>query len=120
MRNEFTSSLDGDTLENPEDFTAFLACKNECLGISPITLAEPVMATVEDGSVENLSKKSGNYQWSGIVKIRADKLNGKSSHAYDVLNEVLPIPAFSMRAREIDTPDDYDQAIEWPESEMVG
>ena len=95
-------------------------CKNECLGISPITSAEPVMATVEGGSVVNLSKKSGNYQWSGIVKIKADKLKGKSSHVYDVLNAVLPIPAFIMRTREIDTPDDYDRAIEWFESGMVG
>jgi choline kinase len=117
---EYVISLDGDTLENPEDFTAFLAYKNECLGISPITSAEPVMATVEDGYVVNLSKKSGNYQWSGIVKIKADKLKGKSSHVYDVLNAVLPIPAFIMRTREIDTPDDYDRAIEWFESGMVG
>jgi hypothetical protein len=78
------------------------------------------MATIKDGSVVNLSKKSGNYQWSGIVKIKADKLKGTSPHVYDVLNEVLPLPAFYMRTREIDTPDDYDRAIEWFESGMVG
>ena len=74
---------------------------------------------VEEGSVVNLSKKSGNYQWSGIVKIKVDKLKGTSSHVYDILNEVLPLPAFNMRTREINTPEDYDRAIEWFENGML-
>lgn len=109
---EYVISLYGDTLENLKNFTAFLACKNECLGISPITSSEPVMVTVEDGAAVNLPMKSGNYQRSGIVKIKADKLKGTSSHVYDVLIEVFPMPAFNMRMREIDIPDDYDRAIE--------
>lgn len=106
-------SLDGDILINPDDFGAFIATPGDLLAITPILSAEPVMVTVENGVVKHLSKSKGNMQWPGIVKISRDKLTGMSSHVYDVLNEVLPISAFIVRAREIDTQEDYERAIEW-------
>lgn len=106
-------SLDGDILINPDDFGAFIATPGDLLAITPILSAEPVMVTVENGVVKHLSKSEGNMQWPGIVKISRDKLTGMSSHVYDVLNEVLPISAFIVRAREIDTQEDYERAIEW-------
>ena len=116
---DYVLSLDGDILVNPEDFANFIATESECLGISPITSAEPVMATVENSMVRHLSKTEGNMQWPGIVKIRKEKLTGESTHVYDVLNSVLPMPVFNIRTREIDTQEDYEQAIEWFEKGMV-
>ena len=110
--------LDGDTLINPKDFSRFLSYEEECLGISDITSQSPVMATVEYGKVLYLSKETGNYQWSGIAKIEAEHVLGNSTHVYDVLNEILPLPALFLRTREIDTPDDYDHMIEWFEDGM--
>lgn len=106
-------SIDGDILINPEDFKEFISKPGESLAITPILSAEPVMATVENGRVINLSKTEGNMQWPGIVKISKDKLMGKSSHVYDVLNEILPLNCHIVRAREIDTQEDYERAIEW-------
>ena len=110
---EWIISLDGDILVNSDDFEQFLAADYECLGIIPITSEEPVRATIERGQVKLLSKNEGNMQWPGIVKIRTDKLTGTSSHVYDVINKVLPLPAFNVRAREIDTQEDYEEALEW-------
>ena len=108
-------SLDGDVLVNPDDFSRFLSTDQECLGITPISSAEPVKALVEDGMVKRLSKSEGDMQWPGIVKVRRDKLNGVSSHVYDILNGVMPLKAFIIRAREIDTQEDYELAVEWYE-----
>ena len=110
---EYVLSLDGDILLNAVDFAAFCAFPDECLGISHIKTAEPVYATVEEGKVTRLSKTDGNMQWPGIAKVKKEKLIGKSSHFYDVLNEILPLSAFNMRTREIDTQEDYDRALEW-------
>ena len=40
---------------------------------------------------------------------------GASGHVYEMLTPHLPIPARQVRAREIDTPEDYDRAMEWLE-----
>lgn len=112
-------SIDGDILINPADFNRFITTPGESLAITQIQSAEPVMATVEDCRVIHLSKNVGNMQWPGIVKISKNKLSGKSSHVYDVLNEVLPMKCQIVRAREIDTQEDYERAIEWFEGGQI-
>ncbi len=110
---EYVISLDGDILVNQDDFFGFLNAEYDCIGITHISSAEPVRAFVENDTVKHLSKTNGNMQWPGIVKVRRDKLSGISSHVYDILNESMPIKAFGVRAREIDTQEDYERAIEW-------
>lgn len=105
--------LDGDTLENKDDFDSFLEFPYECIAISNITSEQPVMASVKDGKVTKLSKQKGEFQWPGIAKIRCKRLTDKSSHVYEVINPLLPIESFMMRMREIDTPDDYENAVNW-------
>lgn len=116
---EYILSLDGDILVNPNDFSLFLSGDAEVLGVSEIKTAEPVKATIVDNVVTHLSKTEGNMQWPGIVRIKTDKLRNSSSHVYDVLNSVLPLPAFTLRTREIDTQEDYEQAIDWFEKGQV-
>lgn len=112
-------SMDGDILINPDDFKSFVYFQGESLAITEISSAEPVMARVEDGRVSHLSKCDGNMQWPGIVKIKSSKFSGESSHVYDVINDFLPLPAFIVRAREIDTQEDYEKALEWFEGGQV-
>lgn len=119
VSREYILLLEGDILVNPDDFVVFTACEVDCLGISPITSAEPIKAEVDKGKVLRLSKTEGNMQWPGIVKIKAEMLEGTSSHVYDILNKALPLPVFYMRTREIDTQEDYDKAIEWFEKGQV-
>ena len=94
---EYILSMDGDIISNSDDFEAFCKFPDECLGISQIKTAEPIYALVEEGKVIHLSKTEGNMQWPGVLKVRKEKLIGKSPHVYDVLNEVLPLNAFNMR-----------------------
>lgn len=116
---EYILSLDGDILVNPEDFCKFSSIESECLGISEIKTKDPVLANVENGQVIKLSKNEGNMQWPGIAKIKTSNFNGSSPYVYDSINGILPLPAFVLRTREINTQEDYDTAIEWFENGMV-
>lgn len=113
---EYVIILDGDTLENPNDFQRFLDYEYECVALSEITSAEPVMAVVENGKAINLSKTQGTLQWPGMAKVRRDRLISTSPHVYNVLNEIMPMNYLMLKTREIDTPEDYEQAVEWFEN----
>ena len=113
---DYAIVLDGDTLENPEDFQSFLDCEKECVVLSDITSAEPIKAIVDNGKVLQLSKNVGTLQWPGMVKINRKKLESPSLHVYHVLNDVMPLDYMLLRTREIDTPEDYEQAVEWFEN----
>ena len=112
-------SIDGDILINPSDFESFVSFQKEALAITEINSAEPVKAIVRDGKVEHLSKYEGNMQWPGIVKIKSNRFLGDSSHVYDIINNILPLDAFVVNAREIDTQEDYDNALEWFEGGQI-
>lgn len=111
-------SLDGDILINPDDFRKFVSEPGESIAITRMLSAEPVLATIEKNNVVHLSKTEGDMQWPGIVKISQNKLHGKHSHVYDILNDVLPLKFQIVRAREIDTQEDYEKAMEWFEGGM--
>lgn len=112
---DYIISLDGDTLLNAEDFSAFLDCDYECIPVSNGRSAEPVLATVIDDMIISLSKREGSQQWPGMVKMQKDKFGGSSPHVYEMIAPNFPMRTFSIRTREIDTPEDYEHAIEWYE-----
>ncbi len=113
VAREYIVSIDGDILINPDDFRKFLECEKECLGITKITSEELVYANVNNGIIENLSKEKGNWQWPGLLKIKRERLKGESPHVCNMLNEIMPIPGFVLRAREINTQEDYEKFINW-------
>lgn len=110
---KYVITLDGDTIMSPRDFTQFVEFPHECIAVTENASGETIGAMVQNGMVEILSKKPGNMQWSGIAKVRADKLRVNSSHMYEVLAPHLPMMAFPLRLKEINTPKDYENAMEW-------
>ena len=110
---EYVITLDGDTIMNPGDFKRFVEFPNECIAVTENASGETISALVQNGMVGVSSKKPGNMQWSGITKVQADKLRGTSSHVYEVLTPYLPMTAFPLRLKEINTPKDYENAMEW-------
>lgn len=110
---DYVVTLDGDTVMNPRAFKQFIDFPNECIAVTEEASGETIGAVVSNGKVEELSKKLGNMQWSGITKVCAGKLHGSSSHVYEVLTPYLPMTAFPLQLKEINTPKDYENAIEW-------
>lgn len=110
---KYIITLDGDTIINPNDFKKFIDYSEECIAITDNASFETVSAFVNNGMIENLSKGQGNTQWSGICKVQANKLYGEFSNTYNILSQHLPMKAFNLRLKEINTPYDYDEAIKW-------
>lgn len=106
-------ALDGDTIINPDDFNKFLMYDGDCIAISNDATSEPIVAELLDGKVVELKKKSGHIQWSGVTRVKKEKLNKTDRHVYDMLNTLMPMAYIEIRLKEINTQDDYEKAIEW-------
>ena len=90
---EYVLSIDGDILINPNDFKKILAC-------------------TENNQVKRFAK-NGNYEWPGVAKIKSTRLGKGVGHIYDIIEELLPLPVILVQSWDIDTPGDYESAIEW-------
>lgn len=112
-------SLDGDLLVHPDDFRAMLESNAEFIGVSTPNSQEPVYVRFgegrEDSFAVEFSREFGDAEWTGLVQISASKLGANHYHVYQALEPHLPIRAAKMRARDIDTPEDYNSAILWIE-----
>lgn len=106
-------ALDGDTIVNTNDFNKFLMYDGDCIAISKDATNEPIVADILDGKVVELKKKNGHIQWSGMTRVKKEKLNKTERHVYDMLNTLMPMEYLEIRLKEINTQDDYEKAIEW-------
>ena len=104
--------IDGDILINPNDFQKIIKNAGEYLAITDIHSEEPACVLVEKNWVKHF-KTNGNYEWSGVAKIESSRLKKNIGYVYEMIDELLPIPAITIRSRDIDTPGDYENAIEW-------
>ena len=105
---KYILSVDGDVLVNPYDFRQMLEINGEYLAVSKKHSEEPDLVTVNNGNAEYFSE-SGNFEWSSIVKIKSEDLIKNNGE----VENIFPVPAFLIRTRDIDTQDDYDNAIKW-------
>lgn len=105
--------LDGDILFHPTDFSAFLEYPEECLAFSNIKSDEPVLMKMENELVVEFSISEGCYEWPGIAKLKRDRFCKANSYIYKMIETHLPLKGIYVRTRDIDTPDDYDNAVKW-------
>jgi choline kinase len=115
-------SLDGDLLVHPEDFASFRDAPGSLIGVAPPNTSDAVYAMVDDASRALSFNRAGQgLEWTGLLRVpgaavaEARSNGGASGHVYEMLTPHLPIAAREVRAREIDTPEDYDRAIRWIE-----
>ena len=116
-------SLDGDLLVHPEDFRRLLDAGGPCLGVAPPNTTDAVLTTVEQrGGVRAataFSREGDGLEWTGLLRFpgraieQAQARHDARGHVFEMLTPHLPIPVTDVRAREIDTPADYDRALEW-------
>ena len=109
---EYLLYVEGDILVNPDDFKKILSINGEFLAISKKHSTEPTLVYVDSEEAKFFSK-DGNYEWTGIARIATKKLVNGFKYTYEVIEKALPIPAVMIRSRDIDTPEDYERALEW-------
>lgn len=112
---KYTVVIDGDILINPEDFTRFLEYSDECIGVCNVNSDEPVYAIVEGDNVIGLSLEAGTHEFSCLAKVLSSRLKHQQGqkNVFEMLAPLLPIHAVQLRARDTDTPEDYDRMIKW-------
>lgn len=112
--NEYSIEWDGDLLVHPNDIKRCLNFSGEFVGCSKTITDDAVLASVdENGNVVSFSRENGDYEWSGPACLKKDHIKYISNHVYYQIEEHLPLPALIVNARDVDTYDDYKNAIEF-------
>lgn len=113
-KNDFIIALDGDLLVHPSDIKNILENIDEEFigGVIPNT-DDPVYMTVSQNNVINFNRNFGEYEWSGLAGIKKDNIKDDKWYVYNILEEILPTRLIPIRAREIDTLNDFNEAIRW-------
>lgn len=110
---DYVIQLDGDLLINPEDFEVFLDYPQECLAVTSVHSDNPIFAEVQDGQIIKFMPRNGRVEWIGILKMKRDRLSLCGEYIYEMVSPCLPVKSVFVRARDIDTADDYESALKW-------
>lgn len=110
---ELVVALDGDLLVHPEDLEKFLKQDEECIGGCIPTTDNPVLMTIDDEKVTSFSRDYGELEWTGLVQVKKERLKPNTGHVYQMLEQLLPIKLMKIRTKEIDTMNDYENALKW-------
>lgn len=112
--NEVVIALDGDLLVHPDDLKQFLSLEYDCIGGCEPTTDNPVLMTIDEkDQVVEFSRARGSLEWTGLAQIHRDKLTPGTGHVYQMLEPILPIRVMKIRTKEVDTPNDYENALNW-------
>ncbi len=113
---EFVVAFDGDLLVNPDDLRAFLDSEGEVIGGCEPTTDNPVLMTIENDCVVEFSRERGQLEWTGLAKMKTERLVPGEKHVYMMFEPLLPIPVMKIQTKEIDTQNDYENAVRWVEN----
>lgn len=111
--NDLILTLDGDLLVHPDDMRDVLVRDDEFVGVTSPGTDGPVLVMTEGTEAVGFSREEGEYEWTGVMQIRSDRLSPGNGHVYQLIEGLLPLPAVYLRTREIDTPNDYEHASAW-------
>lgn len=104
--------IDGDLVINKDDFKNIINTNGEFICITDIRSTNPILLEVTDGYAKSFST-FGNFEWNGIIKLEATKFNKSNEHVYDMFSHCFPIKTLFVRSRDIDTQEDYENAVQW-------
>ncbi len=103
---------DGDLLLHPEDVPRCLEADFEYAGCSALSTDDSVFVRLNShGQVTAFSRESGDLEWSGPALLLKRRLHFSSGHVYNQIESFLPIQSLQIRAKDIDTYEDYQSAL---------
>lgn len=110
---EYTVVMGGDFLIEKSDFKQFMRNKEECIAYTTNISSEPVFIELDNNRVSHFSKMKGEFEWSGLAKIKTNHISNNHRFVYEMIEELLPIKAMEIQSIDIDTTDDYEKAVDW-------
>lgn len=111
--NDYVLTIDGDLLIHPEDMRKILAAEGEFIGVTAPGTDNPVLTDIEGEMVTGFSREHGTFEWTGVTQVRSERIQNGEGHVYQLIEPYLPMPYLYLRTKEIDTPNDYDNAVKW-------
>lgn len=114
---KYILTIDGDILIHPDDMKEILASTEEFVGVCEPSTDDPVLVGVKDGMVTNFYQDGGPYEWTGVTMLESRRLAPTDGHVLHLVEQVLPLKYKIIREKEIDTPNDYRNAIVWVEND---
>lgn len=111
--NEYIITIDGDLLIHPEDVNKILNYSENFVGVCKASTDNPVLTQIKGGKVVGFSRESGTYEWTGVSQFKSSELEMGTGHVYQLLEPSLPMDYLFLRTKEIDTPNDYNNAVRW-------
>ncbi|MBR0242649.1 NTP transferase domain-containing protein [Candidatus Saccharibacteria bacterium] len=113
---KYILTIDGDILIHPDDMKEILLSETEFVGVCKPSTDDPVLVGIKDNKVTNFYQENGPYEWTGVTMLESRKLTPTDGHVLHLVEQVLPLGYKIIREREIDTPNDYKNAIIWVEN----
>ena len=111
---EWVVAFDGDLLVKPSDLKAFLKLNEECVGGCDPTTDNPVLMEInENGEIIEFSREHGQLEWTGLALLKRDRLIPADKHVYMMIEPLMPIKVMHIDTKEVDTINDYKNAVEW-------
>ena len=111
---EYAIEVDGDLLIHPEDAKMLLELDGEWIAYADKSSEDGVYVKVnEAGEVVSFSRQEGDYEWTGPCCLKRENVIYSSENVFNQLEPNLPIKGIKIRARDIDTYNDYMNAIEF-------
>lgn len=104
--------MDGDMLVSSKDFKGFMEYDDECIGVTISGSDSPVYVKLDGNQIVCFSNNKEKFEWSGIAKIRSNKLLPGNDYVYEKLSCLFPLNAYKLETKEIDTPGNYEKMVE--------
>ncbi len=111
---KYILTIDGDVLMHPEDMKKILTIDHEFVGVCKPGTDDPVLTKVDDNdNVIGFARGDGKYEWTGITMLETAHIKYSDGHTYTIIEPLLPMKPLFLRQKEVDTPNDYRNAIKW-------
>lgn len=111
---KYILTIDGDVILHPDDIKSILNITHTFVGVCPKSTDDPVLTIVDNNqNVIGFSREKGTFEWTGITMLESKDMTYNEGHTYQIIEPLLPIPYKLIREKEIDTPNDYQNAIQW-------
>lgn len=110
----YAIEIDGDLLIHPEDAKMLLELDGEWIAYADKSSEDGVYVKVNEvGEVIGFSRQEGDYEWTGPCCLKKENVIYSSENVFNQLESHLPMRGIKIRARDIDTYNDYINAIEF-------